>query len=172
MIHQQRKHWPFITLGARESTPYAWEELTIARELSLRIGDRTVQVALDKIGFKQNLWGVQGYDIGIEVKGKGLSKVLVLSNNSDTRVAAPVNEEIIQTKIEFVCRKLGISLVDETPRELVYLYAQNTTAILSHSNLYQTADLGISALQIDNQTFPTTYDVLMYSLPNERFVLI
>uniref|UniRef100_A0A8W8MIY9 Intermembrane lipid transfer protein VPS13-like C-terminal domain-containing protein n=1 Tax=Magallana gigas TaxID=29159 RepID=A0A8W8MIY9_MAGGI len=60
---------------------------------------------------------------------------------------------------------LGVSLVNHTPEELVYISLQNISLeYLSNPNS-TTADISVASVQVDNQLFTATRPVLLYVTP-------
>lgn len=60
---------------------------------------------------------------------------------------------------------LGVSLVNHTPEELVYISLQNISLEYLSNHNSTTADISVASIQVDNKLFTATRPVLLYVTP-------
>ncbi|XP_062579526.1 intermembrane lipid transfer protein VPS13D-like isoform X2 [Saccostrea cucullata] len=63
---------------------------------------------------------------------------------------------------------LGLSLVNYSPEELVYISLQNISLDYISNPNYMTVDVAVANVQVDNQLFTATRPVLLYITPTPR----
>eukprot|EP01083_Nonionella_stella_P276947 941506_1 len=154
------REWPLSSLAAGQSAPYAWEELTMKKpyKLLLRFGDTLADIKLDTINSRHTVTS-QGYCISLFVTTEGPTKVLIVSDSREGILFS--EKEVPHTCIYLDCPTLGISLVDSSPKEIIYITALGNKLNLESSNLYSKLHYYLSGLQIDNQTHLPKFPLLL-----------
>eukprot|EP01094_Clydonella_sp_ATCC50884_P020473 TRINITY_DN4260_c0_g2_i1.p1 TRINITY_DN4260_c0_g2~~TRINITY_DN4260_c0_g2_i1.p1 ORF type:complete len:3475 (-),score=1195.12 TRINITY_DN4260_c0_g2_i1:66-10490(-) len=95
--------------------------------------------------------------------GGGSAVVEVTDDGEDGAEVQEAPEVVLKASLELA--GVGVSVVDDTPRELLYL---TLTAIELSFDEYVTerrAGISVKHMQIDNQLLGTPYPILFYSIP-------
>ncbi|EZF98549.1 hypothetical protein H113_01642 [Trichophyton rubrum MR1459] len=118
--------------------------------------------------------------IDIRIEAEGPTQTLVLSNfrpsrsvyrqqkpaSSQTSVSTGFEVKEINSDITFKAQLrlngIGISLVNQNLRELVYITFREIDLKLSESKIYQTVNTTIKWIQVDNQLYGGIFPILLY----------
>lgn len=119
--------------------------------------------------------------INIDVQADGPVQVLKLSNYNPSKsiyrpkdnasqtsissaagfeVQQEVGEVTLKAQIRFA--GIGVSLINSHMKELAYVTFRSLEFKYSESNLYQTVDLVVKWIQIDNQLYGGIFPILLY----------
>ncbi|KAI9686492.1 MAG: hypothetical protein M1822_003503 [Bathelium mastoideum] len=173
-------------LPPRSIMPYAWDYPAAKnKDLVLSANKRERHVKLAEIGnqipFKippaQNQ--PRGRIIDINVVADGPTQTLVLSNYKQSKslyrqktasasqstiggfeVKDIDNDVTLKAQLRF--SGIGVSLVNRQLRELIYLTLRDIELQYTDSKLYQTVDLTVKWIQIDNQLYGGIFPILFY----------
>lgn len=165
--------------------PYAWDfPAAKKRELVIQANGKERHVRLAEIGnlIPLRIPGPNGdpITIDINVTAEGPTQTLVLSdyrpskslykpksNTSHTSVAAQGFEVIdsdsgvtFRTQLRFA--GVGISLINTKLKELAYITFRDLELIYTESSLYQTLNLMVKWIQIDNQLYGGIFPIILY----------
>eukprot|EP01133_Synstelium_polycarpum_P005870 gene5870-6788_t len=152
------------SLAPYESVEYAWDALMGTRVLVVtpdEHGATPMECNILKIKTFHPLRLSSGATLHAYMRVDGDVRVLVLAFNPQTLLEDDV-PEIGSIDLHIDLPRIGVSLVDAKPHELLYLSLTDITLFFSKSNLYSRLELAISALQIDNQMHHTDYPVMFY----------
>lgn len=152
-------------LPANAVRPFAWDEPMVApRRLAVRVADSDVaaDVNLDKIR-RYPLKGFQRLSLLVEVAASGPTRVLrVWDAEAADRDWAEVKleaERELRAEYIFNLEGVALSIVDETPRELLLVHARKLYWEYADSQTSQTLEVVLQTLQVDNQLYTGLYPV-------------
>ena len=99
---------------------------------------------------------------------KGLTPVLSIFPADLPAAAAPAVFSLfqnIQMTVDVYLAGIGLSLLDETPEEMVYVWLDEGTASVLIRDEVQNVILNLKNLQIDVSSYNATFPALLYTLP-------
>lgn len=176
-------------LPPRSIMPYAWDyPAAKSKSLVLTCNGKERHVRLAEIGnlIPMRVPVAPGSSsqkiIDLNIVAEGPTQTLVLSNykaskslykqksgqTSQTSVATSTGFEVkeedsdITFKAQLRLSGVGISLVNQHMKELLYCTFREIEIKLRESNLYQTLNTTIKWIQIDNQLYGGIYPILLY----------
>ncbi|KAL9115085.1 MAG: hypothetical protein Q9227_000879 [Pyrenula ochraceoflavens] len=176
-------------LPPRSIMPYAWDYPAAKnKELVLTAGGRERYVKLAEIGnlipmkIPPTERGAQLKVIDLNIAADGPTQTLVLSNykpskslyrqktgmsqssqtSLDKGFEVKQQDSDVTFKASLKLAGWGISLVNQNLKELLYLTFREIEFKFSESKLYQTADMTIKWIQIDNQLYGGIFPILLY----------
>eukprot|EP00850_Spirogloea_muscicola_P014797 SM000108S14241 [mRNA] locus=s108:273586:291541:- [translate_table: standard] len=126
--------------------------------------ERQLQVSISSEGPTRVLKVV---DLDIHVVEDNL-EVASFSNRYQKATAAgivPPSLPFLESKVNIRLDKIGISIVDSAPQEIVYASVQDLSCSYQKGHLQQLLDVQVQALQVDNQLQYATFPVLLSSVP-------
>lgn len=145
--------------------PFAWERALHAPRVDIHIGGQLLRLCLDDLQLNHTLrvergegggedWGerVVRYAMAME----GPTKVLTVGQGDRPPPPHPRTGRSMSVWLSLV----GISLIDKTPRELLYLSAEGVGVRWKEGEGRENVHISVSRMQVDNQlphaTFPVT----------------
>lgn len=176
-------------LPPRSIMPYAWDYPAAKnKELVLTAGGRERYVKLAEIGnlipmkIPPTQYGASQKVIDLNIAADGPTQTLVLSNYkpskslyrqktgmstaSQTSVEKGFEVKKIDSEVTFKASLrlagLGISLINQNLKELLYLTLREIEFKFGESKLYQTVNMTIKWIQIDNQLYGGIFPILLY----------
>jgi vacuolar protein sorting-associated protein 13A/C len=174
-------------LPPRSIMPYAWDyPAAKSKSLILNCNGKERHIRLAEIGnlipmrvpSNANTGGQTIIDINIVAEGP--TQTLVLSNfkasksiyrqqkaqSSQASVATGFEVKVENSDITFKAHLrlggVGISLINQNMKELLYCTFREIEIKLNESKVYQTLDTTIKWIQIDNQLYGGVYPILLY----------
>ncbi|KAF8453095.1 hypothetical protein BGX38DRAFT_1249760 [Terfezia claveryi] len=173
-------------LPARSIMPYAWDfPAAKTKELVIQANGKERHVRLAEIGNSIPLRiprrDGEPITIDINVTAEGPTQTLVLSdykpskslykpkiNASVTSMASAPGFEVIdndsgetfRTQLRFA--GVGISLINTKLKELAYITFRDVVVTYTESSLYQTLNLIVKWIQIDNQLYGGIFPIVLY----------
>ncbi|KAI5810307.1 hypothetical protein DFH27DRAFT_185031 [Peziza echinospora] len=173
-------------LPARSIMPYAWDfPAAKKKELVISANGRERHVRLAEIGNLLPL-KVPGQDgevltIDINVTAEGPTQTLVLSdykesksmykpkhNESHSSLSTTQGFEVIDNdsgvtfRTQFRFAGIGVSLINTKLKELAYITCRDMEFTYTESSLYQTLNLMVKWIQIDNQLYGGIFPIVLY----------
>ncbi|KAL1957788.1 hypothetical protein VTO42DRAFT_5506 [Malbranchea cinnamomea] len=174
-------------LPPRSIMPYAWDyPASKNKSLVLVCRGKERYIKLAEIGslIPMKVPGAQGSAqqtiIDIRIEAEGPTQTLVLSNykpsrsmyrqqrqiSSQTSVSTGFEIKEVNSDVTFKAQLrlsgLGISLINEKMKELVYATFRDIELKFQESKLYQTLSTTIKWIQIDNQLYGGIFPILLY----------
>ena len=178
-------------LPPRSIMPYAWDfPAAKQKELIITAGGKDRHIRLAEIGnmipmkIPARQGSTQSKIIDINVAAEGPTQTLILSNykqskslykpqtnvsqssltSSSTRDGFEVQEQDgeVTFKAQIRFAGIGISLINSQLKELAYVTFRGLELKYSESNLYQTINLILKWIQIDNQLYGGIFPILLY----------
>lgn len=173
-------------LPARSIMPYAWDypaAKTKALVLVCRGKERYIKLAEMGPLIPMKIPPIQGSPqkiIDLRIEADGPTQTLVLSNyrpsksiyrqqkpaSSQSSVSTGFEVKEISSDVTFKAQLrlngIGISLINQNLKELVYLTFRDIELKFSESKLYQTIATTVKWIQIDNQLYGGIFPILLY----------
>lgn len=173
-------------LPPRSIMPYAWDyPASKNKSLILVCRGKERHIKLAEIG---NLIpmkipqheGASPKIIDLNIAADGPTQTLVLSNyrpsksmyrqqrqlTSQSSLSTGFEVKDIKSEVTFKAQLrlggIGISLINQKLKELVYLTFRDISMKYSESKLYQTVDMTVKWIQIDNQLYGGIFPILLY----------
>src|SRR5690606_34640477 len=141
-------------LGAKEETLYCWDEpqyteprLLISASKDSK-GDKKVEIDLDVITNANEIQYLDlenGRKLRLEVKPNGDTKTLLISNMDDVEELKTELIRALNFQFTLSMRGIGVSVIDETPQELLYITFQTIYMDFQTSNIDKTFEFSIGA---------------------------
>ena len=166
--------------------PYAWDfPAAKKKELVIQANGKERHVRLAEIGNLIPL-KIPGRDgdmitIDLNVAAEGPTQTLVLSdyrpskslykpkaNTSHTSVSAAQSFEVVDNdsgvtlRTQFRFAGIGVSLINTKLKELAYVTFRDMELTYTESSLYQTLNLMVKWIQIDNQLYGGIFPIVLY----------
>lgn len=104
----------------------------------------------------------------IQSSQKGLTPILSIFPSDLPAASSPAVFSLFQNismTIDVYLAGIGLSLIDETPEEMGYMWLDEWTASVSIQDEVQTVILNLKNLQIDVSSYNATFPALLYTLP-------
>ncbi|GAM19549.1 hypothetical protein SAMD00019534_027240 [Acytostelium subglobosum LB1] len=139
---------------------FTWDHPTAEQKILVYLDSNpnAVEINLNKIkNFKTIKYNGQViYPVSQAVNG--VTRELTFSyHHEEVKVV-----DLIEFAVELSFEKIGISIINDVPEELIYILLKDTSLWYSSSNITQTLWVTIDDIQIDNQKTDTDYPVLLY----------
>jgi len=150
---------------------YTWDEYTKPHILQLWLDESTQasEFNLDKI---KKFHSTQlGQDITVESFADGPTRVLKLSMREDAprqSLERDRREEILDKEYIVHMEGIGISIIDSSPAELLYLSMEKLEFAYTNSDVFQKWGGKIETIQIDNQNMATPFPVALAKAPSAK----
>ncbi|KAF2400738.1 vacuolar protein sorting-associated protein 13 [Trichodelitschia bisporula] len=173
-------------LPARSVMPYAWDfPAARKKEIVLSVNGKEKSVRLAEIGnpppmkLPPSAEHRRGAIIDLNIVADGPTQTLILSNFKQSKSlyrqrSTPVSQSSmsgfevkeVDTDVTFTAQLrlagLGISLVNQQLKELIYVTLRDIELKYSDSPLYQTLKSTIKWIQIDNQLYGGIFPIIFY----------
>lgn len=174
-------------LPPRSIMPYAWDYPAAKnKSLVLQCNGKERHIKLAEIGnlipmrVPPTQPGAPQKIIDINIVADGPTQTLVLSNfkasksmyrqrkeqTSQSSVATGFEVKELNSDINFKAQLrlggVGISLINQNPKELVYITFREIELKLRESRMYQTLNTTIKWIQVDNQLYGGIFPILLY----------
>ncbi|GAM18638.1 hypothetical protein SAMD00019534_018130 [Acytostelium subglobosum LB1] len=154
--------------------PFAWDDPSGAYILNAFVDGMPLkkQLKLKKITCYRIKWE-QNHSIYVTITVERSSRVVMFSTHSHKFRQVKNWKENCNTKVDsessamqlFVRMSgIGLSIIDQTPKELCYLSLQELFLQMDQSEFEQSLEVKIGDIQIDNQLVRTEFPVLLYSV--------
>jgi vacuolar protein sorting-associated protein 13A/C len=169
---KSQAEYPWHDVRARSTIPYYWDDISLPKPLELvfHVYNSQFSVTLDSIGLDEVARFASGErksttsaiaPLRVQIYADGPTKILRIAPvNSD--VPALFNSNVEDEKdsphleISVWLPKVGVSIVDENPREIAYVFFQDMQLILTKSERFLKTHAQIGRIQVDNTD--TSYD--------------
>eukprot|EP00850_Spirogloea_muscicola_P003009 SM000012S25271 [mRNA] locus=s12:33265:51265:+ [translate_table: standard] len=191
IFYQQRCETSRDTLRPYSSCLYAWDEPCLPYRLVLKVRGATLGTyQLDEVkqhGQTTLAATAQRPErhLQVSISSEGPTRVLKVmdldlhvvednpevasfSNKYQKATAAgfvPPSLQFLESEVNITLDKIGISIIDSTPQEIVYASVQGLSCCYQKGHLQQLLDVQVQALQVDNQLQYATFPVLLSSVP-------
>lgn len=173
-------------LPPRSIMPYAWDfPAAKKKEIVIQANGKERHVRLAEIGnlipLKVPTASGEFMTIDIHVTAEGPTQTLVLSdyrpskslykpksNASQTSVSTTQGFEVVDNdsgvnlRTQFRFAGVGISLINTKLKELAYITFRDLEITYTESSLYQTLNLLVKWIQIDNQLYGGIFPIVLY----------
>eukprot|EP01117_Protostelium_nocturnum_P001932 TRINITY_DN1258_c0_g1_i4.p1 TRINITY_DN1258_c0_g1~~TRINITY_DN1258_c0_g1_i4.p1 ORF type:complete len:1726 (+),score=707.11 TRINITY_DN1258_c0_g1_i4:4958-10135(+) len=144
---------------------YAWDEPSKPHNLLLQFEDtnKPFKCSLDKVEYTRFEGSIYAGEVTIESKTRILwikdyrSHMAVIDRQSRERTEA----QEIKTFFEVSIPQFGISVVDQHPKELLFVSLEKMQLKYTSSQSKTSIDMSIQYLQVDNQLYLTPFPVLL-----------
>ena len=168
---------PSFLVGPRSTEFYAWEEemMQNPKILQLFFGTSVICLQPDVLG-KSESFRVQDDGKEVELRltifGDGPTKVVRVSNSADQvpRLFPLFDEKVDLASIDLlaVVPKFGLSLVDNSRKELLYIFVEYLEVSVSISEKHCKTHVIVKDLQIDDMFGPSNmlFPVILHSKRN------
>jgi vacuolar protein sorting-associated protein 13A/C len=168
-----------ITVDSGTKIPYVWDEVYATKKklmVSFSNTNETKEYNFDKL----KLWPpivVDNHYLTVEVLAEGPTKVLRLFDKrystvalprlTDSGLTAPSEVRIVTFSFQLGLAGIGLSLIDETPQEILFICLEGISLAYEESQLDKTFEVKLNDLQIDNQLYITPYPITVFAIPAE-----
>ncbi|XP_078445725.1 vacuolar protein sorting-associated protein, putative (DUF1162) isoform X2 [Wolffia australiana] len=187
-IYQQKCETVEMVLHPYSSCQYAWDEPCCPHRLVIEVPGEHILGTYNLDDVKEfplvclaSSLEKPERKFSIAVRAEGATKVLSIADSrfhspKDIKEVHPSeanrknklsqqdgrNGDFISEKIILSLPFIGISLINSSPQELIYVSAKETTLILMQNSEKQKFSFQISSLQIDNQLPDAPFPILLY----------
>eukprot|EP00698_Gefionella_okellyi_P001882 TRINITY_DN1171_c0_g3_i1.p1 TRINITY_DN1171_c0_g3~~TRINITY_DN1171_c0_g3_i1.p1 ORF type:complete len:4247 (+),score=1107.78 TRINITY_DN1171_c0_g3_i1:46-12786(+) len=161
--------WDSVPSGAIISV--SWDEPRMPHLLRVRVGDREplMEVPLDEVGESAPFDLGQGRVVRYDVKADGPTRVITLSENNDqTSVVAQPGGPRVQLALSVNLVGLAVSVIEQTPRELLYISLSDMKVSAIVSAVDQQFGVTVGDLQVDNQMHVCRFPVILAPAPKDQ----
>ena len=149
--------------------PFAWEQITEHPTLDVHVANVKAPVCLDDLALRGTILippASSPERLRFRTAVDGPIKVLQLLPAHDGPVpaeaeATDAEAERVHHSLSIHLSQIGLSLVDSTPRELLYLSVRNLRVQAVTSKLRSSMTLTVQSLQVDNQLQGAVFPVLL-----------
>lgn len=154
-------------VAQRSKLDYTWDNINNKQVLNVLIGDNQVKVNMDKVGKEKfvplnqqlsmlgsfrNTIQKKADSVMLKVEAHGSTKVLRIAAVSEEKENEEERKKEIDTfKFEANLAGLGLSIIDDSPKEMAYILFSELKLLYSTSNIHETIFVKLGTLQIDNQ---------------------
>jgi hypothetical protein len=152
--------------------PFAWEQIADAPTVDVHVAGMRVAIKLDDLQLKGQITlppSDRPERLRFRTAPDGPIKVLqLLSDGPSGRGSVGATPHLsqggdgrVRTTLTVAVASLGLSLVDRTPRELLYCSASSVHLDVTSSREHSSVALTVRALQVDNQLPSAVFPVLL-----------
>eukprot|EP01117_Protostelium_nocturnum_P009173 TRINITY_DN3284_c0_g1_i3.p1 TRINITY_DN3284_c0_g1~~TRINITY_DN3284_c0_g1_i3.p1 ORF type:complete len:3093 (+),score=888.87 TRINITY_DN3284_c0_g1_i3:80-9358(+) len=153
------------------SLHYAWDDFTKPHILSVWLdqSSKSSDFKLDKI---KKFASTDFRDIRVESFADGPTRVLKLMTQTGKGDRPSLDqreeEEIIRKEFIISLSGIGISIIDSTPSELLYITIDKIDVDYTDSDIFQKYEGKVGSMQIDNQILWTPFPVALSKAPSAK----
>jgi len=147
--------------------PFAWEQVVNRPQLDLHVAGQRLRLCLDDLQLSQT-FNVHAADGRVErlryrMLMDGPVKVLQVMHAMGQRQGSSKFEDDgrLRRKLNVSFGLVGLSLIDKTPRELLYFTAAGVSLAINESAVRSSVHLTVQRLQVDNQLAGATFPVML-----------
>ncbi|ETO25595.1 hypothetical protein RFI_11542, partial [Reticulomyxa filosa] len=153
----------------RTARPFAFETHLLSKEerkVVVKVADVQFSRAIDleRASRYPNLVRVKEYTVHLYWHHRGATKVLVATVRRNTEESY----DNAQTKVVLTVNRLGISLINQVPLELIYAWADQIHFQTIWSRNEQQLALNMNSFQIDNQMPKAPSSILFCGTPHNK----
>jgi len=147
--------------------PFAWEQVVNRPQLDLHVAGQRLRLCLDDLQLSQT-FNVHAADGRVErlryrMLMDGPVKVLQVMHAMGQRQGSSKFDDDgrLRRKLNVSFGLVGLSLIDKTPRELLYFTAAGVSLAINESAVRSSVHLTVQRLQVDNQLAGATFPVML-----------
>ena len=157
------------TVKAGASVDFSWDDiLQQTKKVSVSVLPTGVDQIFtvdklqvcDSITFKD---GDGAHELLVEVKADGPTKILqfVTAGQEMKHDNVETEERKVIAELVLALNSVGVSVVDEKPQELIFASMKDIQLHVTLSNMDQSVEVLVGAMQVDNQLFLSPFPVLL-----------
>lgn len=154
-----------------ERLPFAWEQVVSGASLDLHVCGRRKRICLDDLrlvgAIDVNAEGEQRETLRYRMATDGPVKVLQIKGGSSSRHGLGRSHSVfdddgrLRRKLSVSLAVIGVSLVDKTPRELLYMSAAGFALAINETAVRSSVNVTVKQLQVDNQLPGAIFPVML-----------
>jgi hypothetical protein len=178
-VHQKGKVSEKMIVPPGESVPFVWGDIHMSHELDVSLGDEhTASLNIDVISRIHQIEFPNHPTMWVTIIASGTTKNVYFKNSKDDTIerlfpkqtGKTMKELVIQPKINFQflvdLKGIGISLIDDQPKELMYFRAENIRMECQlcegerPTDRYQSVYFQVGKIVVNNQAFGAKFPVV------------